>query len=184
MPYRSRRSPPRSPRAVTPMAFVRAIVAAFGPEVLRPDGTLDRAKVGALVFADAARRRALEAIVHPAIQARRQAALDAVKTLQDTLAKSLVEEIETGDIRVSERGGLLDTLGVRDSKRLSDAQRDGDRVWALVRGSAVNQDGRSTGLTAPNVLAQQALLRTRLPELPPQFPNPTLTVHIKFEYQR
>lgn len=38
---------------------------------------------------------------------QKTAALDAVKTLQDTLAKSLVEEIETGDIRVSERGGLL-----------------------------------------------------------------------------
>ncbi len=47
-------------------------------------------------------------------------------------------------------------------KRLSDAKRDGDRVLALIRGSAVNQDGRSTGLTAPNVLAQRALLRQAL----------------------
>jgi len=47
-------------------------------------------------------------------------------------------------------------------KRLSDAQRDGDRIWAVIRGSAINQDGRSTGLTAPNVLAQQALLREAL----------------------
>nr|AOG74797.1 polyketide synthase [Byssovorax cruenta] len=47
-------------------------------------------------------------------------------------------------------------------KRLSDAQRDGDRIWALIRGSAVNQDGRSTGLTTPNVLSQQALLRAAL----------------------
>ncbi len=47
-------------------------------------------------------------------------------------------------------------------KRLSDAQRDGDRIWALIRGSAVNQDGRSTGLTAPNVLAQEGLLREAL----------------------
>ncbi|MCY1071300.1 beta-ketoacyl synthase N-terminal-like domain-containing protein [Nannocystis sp. RBIL2] len=47
-------------------------------------------------------------------------------------------------------------------KRLADARRDGDRIWALVRGSAINQDGRSTGLTAPNVLSQQALLREAL----------------------
>jgi acyl transferase domain-containing protein len=47
-------------------------------------------------------------------------------------------------------------------KRLSDAERDGDTILALVRGSAINQDGRSTGLTAPNVLSQQALLRQAL----------------------
>ncbi|MGK3959667.1 SDR family NAD(P)-dependent oxidoreductase [Sorangium sp. So ce118] len=52
--------------------------------------------------------------------------------------------------------------GVVVLKRLSDAQRDGDRIWALVRGSAVNQDGRSAGLTAPSVLAQQALVRQAL----------------------
>ena len=52
--------------------------------------------------------------------------------------------------------------GVVVLKRLSDAVRDGDRVWAVIRGSAINQDGRSTGLTAPNVLAQEALLREAL----------------------
>nr|QVV57687.1 polyketide synthase [Myxococcales bacterium] len=49
--------------------------------------------------------------------------------------------------------------GVLVLKRLSDAQRDKDPIFALIRGSAVNQDGRSTGLTTPNVLAQEALLR-------------------------
>ena len=47
----------------------RAILAAFGPEILAPDGTLDREKLGARVFADPAARRALEAIVHPAVTA-------------------------------------------------------------------------------------------------------------------
>ncbi|MDI1477094.1 type I polyketide synthase [Polyangium sp. y55x31] len=47
-------------------------------------------------------------------------------------------------------------------KRLSDALRDGDRIRAVIRGWAVNQDGRSTGLTTPNVLSQQAMLRQAL----------------------
>ena len=46
------------------------IVAAFGPEVLTPAGQLDRPKVGALVFADPERLRALERIVHPLVRAR------------------------------------------------------------------------------------------------------------------
>ena len=46
------------------------VVAAFGPEVLGSDGVLDRARLGALVFADAERRTALEAIVHPLVRAR------------------------------------------------------------------------------------------------------------------
>ncbi|MDI1477095.1 type I polyketide synthase [Polyangium sp. y55x31] len=52
--------------------------------------------------------------------------------------------------------------GVVVLKRLSDAQRDGDCILGLIRGSAVNQDGRSTGLTTPNVLAQQTMLKAAL----------------------
>jgi len=50
--------------------------------------------------------------------------------------------------------------GVTVLKRLSDAQRDGDRILAVIRGSAVNQDGRSNGLMAPNPAAQMAVLRS------------------------
>jgi phthiocerol/phenolphthiocerol synthesis type-I polyketide synthase C len=52
--------------------------------------------------------------------------------------------------------------GVVVLKRLSDAQRDGNRILAVVRGSAVNQDGASSGVTVPNGPAQQALLRQTL----------------------
>ncbi|HVA22004.1 MAG TPA: dephospho-CoA kinase [Candidatus Micrarchaeia archaeon] len=46
-----------------------AIVAAFGPTALAADGTLDRSRLAALVFADASARARLEAITHPRIRA-------------------------------------------------------------------------------------------------------------------
>jgi dephospho-CoA kinase len=56
-----------------------AIVAEFGREVLASDGTLDRKRLGAVVFADPARRRRLEAIIHPAIRERFAARLAALE---------------------------------------------------------------------------------------------------------
>jgi acyl transferase domain-containing protein len=52
--------------------------------------------------------------------------------------------------------------GVVALKRVSDALAAGDRVLALIRGTAVNQDGASSGLTVPNGLAQQAVVRAAL----------------------
>ncbi|MEU8518460.1 dephospho-CoA kinase [Streptomyces sp. NBC_01216] len=47
-----------------------AVVDAFGAGVLSADGTLDRPKLGSIVFADAERLAALNAIVHPLVGAR------------------------------------------------------------------------------------------------------------------
>lgn len=46
------------------------VVGAFGPEVLTHDGELDRAALGAVVFADPARRETLNGIIHPRVRAR------------------------------------------------------------------------------------------------------------------
>ncbi|MCB8904737.1 MULTISPECIES: dephospho-CoA kinase [unclassified Streptomyces] len=47
-----------------------AVVEAFGEDVLTTEGTLDRPKLGSIVFADAGRLAALNAIVHPLVGAR------------------------------------------------------------------------------------------------------------------
>jgi len=55
------------------------IVEAFGPEMLRPDGALDRERLGKLVFADPAARQRLNALVHPAVGAEMLRRLEAAR---------------------------------------------------------------------------------------------------------
>jgi dephospho-CoA kinase len=46
---------------------LRAVVEAFGEEVLLPDGSLDRARLGAVIFADESKRALLNSLLHPYI---------------------------------------------------------------------------------------------------------------------
>ena len=52
--------------------------------------------------------------------------------------------------------------GILALKRLSEAQADGDRIWAVIRGSALNQDGASPGLTVPSAPSQEKVIEAAL----------------------
>jgi dephospho-CoA kinase len=71
------------------------VVAEFGPEVLTDDGALDRSALGTLVFADADRRRALEAIIHPRVRAR-AAEIEAAAPADSVVVHDIPLLAETG----------------------------------------------------------------------------------------
>lgn len=58
--------------------------------------------------------------------------------------------------------GRGEGCGIIILKRLSDAIVDKDSILALIKGSAVNQNGSSSGLTIPNGIAQEALIKQAL----------------------
>ena len=70
-----------------------AVAAEFGADLLGPDGRLDRRRLRSLVFADAVRRKRLEAILHPAIRAALAARLATVHAPYVVIAIPLLVEV-------------------------------------------------------------------------------------------
>ena len=76
------------------------VVDLFGPEVVGADGDLDRGRIASEVFADAERRRALEAIVHPEVRR--------------LIAEGVAAHVGTSDVVVLNSPLLIETGGDRD----------------------------------------------------------------------
>lgn len=74
---------------------LREVVEAFGSDVLTADGELDRPAMGAIVFADSEKRRALEAIIHPRVRAR-AAEIEAAAGPDDVVVHDIPLLAETG----------------------------------------------------------------------------------------
>lgn len=64
------------------------VVEAFGPEILRGDGSIDRGRLGRIVFGDTGQRQRLEAILHPLIRAEAEARIRSQTRLGSRIAIS------------------------------------------------------------------------------------------------
>ncbi len=129
---------------VTGSAGFQRVVQAFGSEVVGADGAIDRARLGARVFADPARLRELEAIVHPLIQTALAERVAAARRAGD--ARGLVIEaailLEAGwsslfeeiwvvcaprsliEQRLAEQRGLsAEAVAARARRQMTDAER-------------------------------------------------------------
>jgi dephospho-CoA kinase len=99
-----------------------AVVQEFGSDILGPDRHLDRPRLRAMIFADAARRRRLEAILHPAIRAAMEARIVAISAPYAIVAIPLLAE--SGLRNSVDRVLLVDCPPELQIERL--AARDGE----------------------------------------------------------
>ena len=99
-----------------------AVAAVFGEGVLLPNGELDRRGLRELIFADPEQRRALEAILHPAIRAALEARLATIEAPYTIIAIPLLAE--TGGRDRFDRVLVVDVAPELQISRLM--SRDGD----------------------------------------------------------
>lgn len=108
----------------------------FGPDLLQADGSLDRKRLGAIVFGDAGRRRRLEAITHPAIRARFQARLQALadEGFDGVVLFDAPVMVETGGHRLMDRLVVVVTDEATQLARLMARDRiDRDEALRKIR---------------------------------------------------
>ncbi len=135
----------------------------FALDLAGPSMTLDTACSSSLVAVDAAVTKLRAGTCRMALAGGANMILCATPYVTTCQARMLSVDSRCATFDSAANGiARGEGIGVVVLKRLSDAQADGDPVLAVIRGSAVNQDGRSASLTAPNGLAQEAVIRQAL----------------------
>lgn len=86
---------------------LREIGQKFGPQVINPDGTLNRATLREMIFSDPAQRKSLEEITHPRIAEEIRRQLSASTSPYTILVSPLL--FESGQHRYTQRTLLIDT---------------------------------------------------------------------------
>ena len=121
------------------------IVEEFGQQVVQEDGTLDRKALGAIVFADPARRKRLEEITHPAISLRQQRILS-------VLNEEAFEGIVIWDVAL-----LFETGGVARMDRVVVVATDPDTELArLVARDSLPEDAARARMASQMPVAEKA----------------------------
>lgn len=144
------------------------LIELFGPEVERPDGTVDRPHIARRAFADAQVRERLERLIHPEVRARMVAALDAAENAaqQAEAPREVVLDVpllvESGWVHLCDHLIFLDTAATERDAR---AQRD--RAWES--GETARREATQVPLDLKRRLAERifknedvARLRTEL----------------------
>lgn len=127
-----------------------AVVEAFGPELLTPEGDLDRPRMGQLVFGDEEQRRKLEAIVHPLVF-ERYAELETSAPKDGLVVHDIPLLVETG------RPGEFDAVIVVDVPEETQVER-------MVRDRGMAEDDARARIAAQATREQRRAVATHLIE--------------------
>ena len=125
-----------------------AVVEAFGPELLTPEGDLDRPAMGAVVFSDEAKRRTLEAIVHPLVFER----------IVELEAAAGEDDLVVHDIPLLAESGRADTF---DAVIVVDVP-DEVRIERLVRDRSWTREDAESRIAAQATRADRLAIATHV----------------------
>ena len=131
-------------------ALVARIVARFGPAMLTPDGSLDRAALGRTVFPDPAALADLERLVFPYVLAEQRRLLARARRRQRTVAVlDAVKLVESGAGRLVDELWIVTAPAAAQRRRLQDRGLDHDAIAARLAAQQPWEDKAGRFLQEP-----------------------------------